>query len=269
MRAIYTVFRIAATVIDRIYVKLGDVFREKRIQNSKNKNVKLIRPRAALTKPLQVVLLVSLIAVGLGGFALLASNSSILNSPAQEQMQHQVQQQQQIAQAEQKFIGHVTSPDEALNAGLIRSAIWIEPEQFRINATRGSTVSVVLKITHKPGPDPLPSVTVNAIGATGITYPPSLAKSVSNDQAKEALVSGKLIPGSIRMNDLVRFDPTSITLAPGETKTIQLFITLPQNLPDEWVNKSIPISPIYKSPEQSTRGEVGIFHNGVTVRVVG
>ena len=139
--------------------------------------------------------------------------------------------------AEGKPIVSIFSPDDAINTGLIRSAIVIVPDQLGIiNATRGSVLSVALKITHKPGPDPLPSVTVIATGADA---------------------------GLFILNNLVRFEPASVTLAPGETKTIQLLFTIPQNLPDEM--RALVINPRFTSHEP----KVGYFHRGADVHVVG
>lgn len=45
------------------------------------------------------------------------------------------------------------------------------------------------------------------------------------------------------MSDLTNFEPSSISLKPGESKQIIVHIIVPENWPDEMVGKEIPLSP--------------------------
>lgn len=86
-------------------------------------------------------------------------------------------------------------------------------------------------------------------------------------------MQGKPIPGSIDKSSLVQFSDTNIELRAGETKTIEVTISLPASLPDEIVGKSIHFAPklaiqevANASPDDGTRALV--FSDMTVISVV-
>ncbi|MEM2759290.1 MAG: hypothetical protein QXU32_03220 [Nitrososphaerales archaeon] len=160
------------------------------------------------------------------------------------------------------------TPDDFVNSGG-RSAIIIKADRNEIEVSRGSTIKVTFQITHIAGTNPFTSVTVIANGIQGKLLPPSVLATTTVEERTNAIKEGIDIPGAIDLSPLVRFVPNAVTLAPRETKSIDMYITIPQNWSDEMVNKAANFSPSFTSPERGSPYDVGIFGDSVRVKVVG
>lgn len=203
---------------------------------------------------LPAILLISAVLVGLGGLAIIATNPSLSAS---------LEQRPSVDAS----ISMSKTPEERIARGL-RSAIIVETKDNEIRASRGSVLNITLQITHRPGNNPLPLVTAEGQGDGRVLYPPSVGSRTTPQQRMGAMGN---IPGAIRIDTLLSFDPVSIDIKPGETKTVQMYVTIPKNFPDEMVNRSFNVAPGFRIPQNAYDDpfDVALFSVGITIHVVG
>ncbi|HEX7033768.1 MAG TPA: hypothetical protein VF172_12290, partial [Nitrososphaera sp.] len=170
------------------------------------------------------VSLVALLAVGL------SSNYLLTPSLSQEP------QVQPISRSYQ-----VTDPDSFAKGD--RSAIVVKAEHEKIELRRGESATISFDITHKAGPESFAQLHVTPTSFQGVALLPSTLEMTTIEERAKLAMEGKPIPGSIALSNLVRFSETNIALNAGETKTIDVTISLPSDLTEEVVGKSIHFAP--------------------------
>jgi hypothetical protein len=163
-----------------------------------------------------------------------------------------------------KIIEPVSFPEDATTffgkGG--KSIISIDPEIpeikhiYAIDGARGTTVTIPLMVKHQGGPNPLTEVTLVSKGISNDYVPASVNKMYPPDQRIKIFQdTGKMPAGVIDLNSTVTFSDNTITLKPGESKRIYMYIHIPANWPDElihqliWYSVEIDSSQVYQNHE--------------------
>lgn len=185
----------------------------------------------------------------------------------------QPSQEQPLEQSEGEVIKAIRGPSAFLSAGG-RSAIVIDAELKEISLSRGESANVTLNIQHMVGNNGFDSLHLVPAGSRGNLGLPSSAADMTPEERTELIKQGKPIPGTIPLSSFVRYSDPQITVNAGETKSIQMTITIPKSLPDEMLQKSIHISPNLTivemqnaSPDRAS--DAIVFSDMVTVTVAG
>jgi hypothetical protein len=137
-----------------------------------------------------------------------------------------------------------------------------------ITAKRGETTTVTLTLNHESGNNLNSKFTITP-KVDGYIIPVSVLKSTTMLERSTMLANGQIPNGVIALKDLVKFSPSSVTLNSGESKQIQMQITLPTNLADEIVGHSLIISPTYDVSNKVGVDTMGVFSTSVSVNVQG
>lgn len=190
--------------------------------------------------------------------------TAVASNQSQAMSQQNVTSTVQTMTTKYEAVINVVGPQAWLQAGR-RGAITGSFNAWEINVTRGKTVDVVLTLKYTPGVNPLPNVTITPHGDGGMILPPSVSASVDPLQTIRSMQQNKSISGALFTKDLTSFEPSSISLKPGESKEIVVHITVPQNWPDEMVGKETPITPTFSFIDNG----VGFFVDPVQVRIIG
>lgn len=160
------------------------------------------------------------------------------------------------------------SRPEQLLANGGQAAVAVTTADTDINAARGSTVKASFTLTYQPGVMPPDRLTVVSQGIWGKLLPPSVATAKAPQEIFDELQTTGAIAGSIDLTPLVRFQPGAVILTPGESKTVDMYITIPQNWPDEMVGKTVDFSPKFSILEQDGTKQIGLYNSITTVHVV-
>lgn len=207
---------------------------------------------------------IATIAVGL---ALAAFSAGSFVTPLQSS---QAQTQQTTGE---KSLNTIRGPTAFLFSGG-RSAVIIDAEIKELSLKRGEPATVALDVKHLVGNNGFESLQLVPAGARGSLGLPSSAALLTPEERSELIKEGKAIPGTIPLSSFVTYSDSLLTLNAGETKSIQMTITIPNNLPDEMLQKSIHISPDLTILEMQSRppdraSDALVFSDMVTVTVVG
>ncbi|MEP0825936.1 MAG: hypothetical protein HRF40_10655 [Nitrososphaera sp.] len=161
-----------------------------------------------------------------------------------------------------------TTPQKFLQNGG-RSVIVIKPETTVNTASRGSTITIPLNIVHEAGTNPLPSVTVTSYGIANTMIPPSVANATTAEDRVNAIkTTGRPIAGAIDLNSIVTFSDRVVTLKPGESKQVNMIVTIPKDWPDELVGKDIFFSVVFGHGGIYDYHEVQVNNTFVLVHLV-
>lgn len=164
--------------------------------------------------------------------------------------------------------GGPKTPDEFLAAGG-KSVITVTPSSDIIDGARGSVAKVTFTLKHETGANPLPNVTVVADGIGNGIIPPSVEKSTTPEERANALsTTGKPVTGAIELNSLVTFSPTEVTLKPGESKQVDMYITIPKDWPDELVGTNVWFSVIFGEGGNYDYKDLLIDQTGINLHLV-
>ncbi len=163
-------------------------------------------------------------------------------------------------------------PDSFIRDGG-KSAILVKTNPETIKLTRGESTTVMLNISHVGGTEALNEVNLTPTVFQGAVLLPSAVDKTTVEERAELLSQGKPIPGSIELSSLVNFSEARIKVLAGETKTMQMTISLPKDLPDEIIGKSIHFSPSLEIEEMKNAtpenaNDAVVFSDMVTVVVV-
>lgn len=136
----------------------------------------------------------------------------------------------------------VTPYDYIAHGG--RSAVIVNSMVHQINLTRGNVTIVDLHVKHLAGSNPFPFVSVTLEPPYGsIWYPPPLASSTTPEQRIHAQETGKLIAGSVDLGTLVTFpEKMPIEIEPSAEKVIQMQVSVPASMGDEFVGQGAYLS---------------------------
>lgn len=135
-----------------------------------------------------------------------------------------------------------------------------------IDVKRGTTSSVMLILKHEAGANPDAKFVVTP-KIDGYFFPSSVVKSTTMLQRSQMLANSQIPLGARVMKDFVTFSPQSVSLASGESKEIQMQISLPSDLPDEIIGHKITISPLYDISDKEGIDNMGVFTTSITVNV--
>lgn len=121
------------------------------------------------------------------------------------------------------------STESLLESGL--AVVVAQPKPATVTAYPGQTVEVDAVFTYRvpEGGDELPVLIIDLtdLGRGGqFRVPSSVMDHYDIEQVREAMTRGELLPGVIRISDLLSYKESSIILSPGESKTVRLMITV-------------------------------------------
>jgi hypothetical protein len=158
------------------------------------------------------------------------------------------------------------TPQELLDDG-INSAIVISANQKNVDLVRGMDTKVVFTISHIGGNEPAPSVTLQANGIKGLVIPPSkLAQSTTEDRIEEFKRTG-MISGAIDLSPIVTYTPNILTLAPGESKTIEMHIIMPKSWNTELSGSTVNFEPNIQRIGNYGNYKIAVFSDDAEIRV--
>lgn len=178
----------------------------------------------------------------------------------------------QEQQPEIQRIGYVSGPDAFLERGG-DSAIIVALDPGRLELARGESSTVGVNFTHRAATDEfaelhlLPSSSQGYLGLQGSD------KLTTIEERAELARQGKPIPGMIENSKMISFSSQETSVTAGNSRSIQMTVTVPEDLPDEMIGKSIHIAPKFEiremqesSPEDANRAVV--FSDMLTIIVV-
>jgi hypothetical protein len=181
---------------------------------------------------------------------------------------------QPVPATEGQSINSLAGPDAYLLSGTGRSAIVVNATPKYVNLTRGESTTVTLNVSHRVGNNGFPVLQIIPSGVSGDFGLPSSNATMTSEERTELIKQGKPVPGLIPLSSFVKYSTPEFELKAGETKSIQMTITLPKDLPDEAVGKGIQFDPKLiisemqnVSPDRSS--DAIVFSTIVTVSVVG
>lgn len=173
---------------------------------------------------------------------------------------------------EQNF-GSIRGPDAFLSAGG-KSAIVAEAAPSSLSLKRGESATVYLNVEHRSTTNSLGPLNILPEGVQGNLILPSPANKMTSEERVEFLKQGKPIPGVIDFSPYVKYSVASLQVNTRETKSIAMTITIPSDLPDEMVGKSIHLIPKLAvaemkgvSPDRAS--DAVVFTDMVTVNIEG
>jgi hypothetical protein len=144
--------------------------------------------------------------------------------------------------------------------------------QFQVNhfaeikATRGSTIHIPLTLTHVSSSNPLPQVVL--VGGGGHIYltPAYLANLYTTEQRVDAVKAGQPIAGAIDLFSLETFSPKQVILLAGESKQVDLYISIP-NWPDQMIGSKIYFPIMFLHGENYDYHDLMTVHTGVLIDI--
>lgn len=166
--------------------------------------------------------------------------------------------------------GGPKTPKEFLESGG-KSVIKVVPDSDIVEGSRGSTVKATFTLTHIENPTMrgLSRVSIVSNGVANGIIPPSVAATTTPQERTDVLKeTGKAIKGAIELDSLVTFSPKTVVLAPGESKKVDMYITIPADWPDELVGQNIWFSVIFGEGESYDYRDLLIDQSGVTLHLV-
>ncbi|MBI5145748.1 MAG: hypothetical protein HZA84_00845 [Thaumarchaeota archaeon] len=160
------------------------------------------------------------------------------------------------------------TPQELLDEG-VNSAIVISANQKNADLTRGVTTGVKFTVTHLAGTNPVPKITLQADGIKGLVLPASrLALSTPEDRAEEFKRTGT-VSGAIDLSPLVIYEPSEITLAPGESKTIEMRVVMPKSWNTELSGTTVNFEPNIKRIGDYGSYKIAVFSDDADIKIGG
>jgi hypothetical protein len=158
------------------------------------------------------------------------------------------------------------TPQELLDDG-INSAIVITANQKNVDLVRGMDTVVIFTISHVGGNEPAPRITLQADGIKGLIIPPSvLAQSVVEDRIEEFKRTGTIL-GAIDLSTIVTYAPNTITLLPGESKTIEMHIIMPKLWNDELSGDVVSFEPNIRRIGNYDGYKIAVFSDDTEIRI--
>lgn len=164
----------------------------------------------------------------------------------------------------------IKEPDRFIASGG-RSAVKVEIPIGEITVNRGNTVDVDVHVKHIAGTNPFPFVIAKLIPPTGIYYPPTVASSTTPEQRMKAMELGKLIPGSINLNDLVSYSEVNpIKILPNSEQVVVMHVSIPKDAPNDVIGNDLSISIPIQVTDNNGNSDTIAWQNGrMIVHVVG
>lgn len=164
--------------------------------------------------------------------------------------------------------GGPLTPSEFLSRGG-KSIIMITPSETLVNASRGSTIKVTFTLTHTGSNSQLSNVTIAAEGIANEYIPPSVINATTPQERADAIRNtGKPIQGTLDLNSLVTFSPQQLSLQPNASKQVDLFITIPQNWPQDVVNHKVWFSVLFGEGAKYDYHDLLIVQTGIYIHIV-
>jgi hypothetical protein len=174
--------------------------------------------------------------------------------------------------AEIQSIEYVSGPDAFLERGGA-SAVIVQLSPDRIELGRGESATVTVNLSHRAATDEFSELHLVPSNNQGYLGLPSSDKLTTIEERAELARQGKPIPGMINNSDMISFATQEVSVAAGNDQSVQMTVTVPEDLPDEMVGKSIHIAPNFEiremqkaSPDDASRAV--LFPDMLTVIVV-
>jgi hypothetical protein len=167
----------------------------------------------------------------------------------------------------------VKGPDAFLENGG-KSAIVMEAAPKFLNLKRGESATVYLNVEHRTTTDSLGTLNVVPSGIRGSVIIPSMVSKTTPEERANLVREDKPIPGSIDLTPFVQYSTNSVELSGGDKTSIAMTFTVPEDLPDEMIGKSLHFTPNLKIAEMQNvspdrANDAVVFTDMVTVIVEG
>jgi hypothetical protein len=121
--------------------------------------------------------------------------------------------------------GVTTSPEKAFEVGCIRHLVQITTDQSVIEVKRGMSVTIPITISHQAN-RPFQPITLSNFHDPLIHYPPKCRMDYC------------IIP----VNDFISVSPSSITVSPNSSEEVMLTVSIPRNIDERLLDKTLGIS---------------------------
>ncbi|MFY3740780.1 MAG: hypothetical protein HMLIMOIP_001224 [Candidatus Nitrosomirales archaeon] len=189
--------------------------------------------------------------IGIIAIALLTSN---LNDTQAQSVNQQPQVSAGAKTPKQLF-------EEGSAAHYIKSSIT----PSTISIKRGATITVDITIENSSHVKD-ESVTLSNFHNAVRNFAPSAHAGLTDEQFDDLVAQGVPIHGEISVNDFITISPTTLTVAANSKASISMKISIPNNIPDEMLYKTIQITPAFDADLQypSVVGK----SSGITVEVL-
>lgn len=150
------------------------------------------------------------------------------------------------------------------------SAVKAEFPTKMVQLKKGTSTTVNVVIKHIGGANAKPTSDVSVSPPTGyILLPKSVAEKTTPEERLSAATTGKMISGGIDMASLLTIGASerSLHLAANTQNSVQVKISLPDNLPDELVGTGFHI-PILLNAVDAAGNQIVVENNGIDVEVI-
>lgn len=202
-------------------------------------------------------------------FALFATIAVISTVFGVTQFDNITAQEQEIPQ---KFVivnEHRTA-ESILSENGVNSAISVTPSEKQLKLGDDNSVVTTLQISHQANDVRAKAVSVEADGVVGIYVPKSnVDLEKSTQQIVDEFKATGTISGSLDLSSFVTFTPSNVEIAAGETATIQMQITIPQNIIDSLEEESLDFNPnVYRTIQYEDQ-KIGMYNDGSVTVLLG
>lgn len=122
-----------------------------------------------------------------------------------------------------------------------QSSILVKTGIDKISVNRGTTATIPVTFTYNATSQQKTPVTIlfSSKNNQAILIPPSVASKYTDDEKLSFLTSNTLPSDVIDLYSLTSFVPGKLTLMPGQTATVDMYIKIPNSWPDEMLNKPV------------------------------
>lgn len=137
--------------------------------------------------------------------------------------------------------GGPLSAKQMFEKGYATNLVVAKIEQGEVQVKRGETVNIPVTIQHLSNSQDSSAVVLTNFHNMFRNFAPSANAGLTDEEFSERILNNPMIDGEVRMDDRVKVTPSAVTLEPNSIKTVNMFVTVPKDLPSEMTNKSITI----------------------------
>lgn len=126
-----------------------------------------------------------------------------------------------------------------------RAAVIMQKSADTYKLSRGESATIPIELTSSSGgKNPSEFVNIEIASPHGyFFYPAAVAELTTEEERTEAALTGKLIPGSIDLGTFIRVDEENdlVRMVANQSRSFQLTLTVPEDLPESMSGKTIEI----------------------------
>lgn len=151
-----------------------------------------------------------------------------------------------LAKTEAVGVQTIPSPDgpmtakQMFNNGYATGLIVEKVEQNTISLKRGDTVSIPVTIEYLSNTGGK-EVTLTNFHNMFRNFAPSARNGLTDDQFENLVQNNRTIKGELPVDSYVKVTPGVVNLSPNSTATVTLTVSIPNDIPNEMLGKSITL----------------------------